>query len=76
MLGSALFGLSLVPWAVAPIVPFLGFEPTHAAALVGGLVVGAEAIGVLAVAVLGREAYGALRARLRRRRPEKSRCPS
>lgn len=75
-LGSALFGLSLVPWAVAPVVPFLGFEPAQAAALVGGLVVGAEAIGLLAVVVLGREAYDALRARWRRRRPEKNRCPS
>lgn len=76
VLGSALFGLSLVPWALAPVVPFLGFEPAHAAALVGGLIVGAEAIGVLAVVVLGREAYDALRSRWRRRRLDKSRCPS
>lgn len=76
LLGSALFGLSLAPWAVAPVVPFLGFEPTRAAALVGGLILGAEAVGLLALAVLGREAYDALRARWRRRKSEKSGCPS
>lgn len=76
MLGGALFGLSLVPWGVAPVVPFLGFEPARAAALVGGLLVGAEVIGALAVAVLGRKAYQELRGRWRRRRPEKGPCPS
>lgn len=75
VLGSALFGLSLLPWAVAPVVPFLGFEPAQAAALVGGLVVGAEAVGLIALAVLGREAYDALRARWRSPRQQKNRCP-
>jgi hypothetical protein len=74
VLGSALLGLSLVPWVVAPVVPFLGFEPARAAVLIGGLVGSAELIGALAVAVLGREACTALRARWRRRKPEKARA--
>ena len=67
VLGCALFVLSLVPWAVAPVIPFLGFETTRAATLVASMILGAELIGVLALSVLGREAYAALRARLRRR---------
>jgi hypothetical protein len=68
MLGGLLFGLSLVPWLAAPVVPFLGFEPARAAVWIGGLLGGAELIGALAVAVLGREACTALRARWRRAR--------
>lgn len=75
LLGCVLFVLSLVPWAVAPVIPFLGFETARTAALVGGLILGAEAIGLLALAVLGHEAYDALRARLRRRGKEELRCP-
>jgi hypothetical protein len=76
VLGWILFGLSLAPWVMAPAVPLLGLDAARSAALVGGLLLGAEVIGVLAVAVLGREAVGALRARWRRRRKEESRCPN
>lgn len=73
-LGGVLFVLSLVPWAVVPVIPFLGFETPRAATLVAGSILGAEAIGLLALVVLGREAYGGLRTRLRRRRKEQLRC--
>jgi hypothetical protein len=75
VLGSVLFVLSLVPWALAPIVPFLGLEPARAAAVVGGLVAGAEAVGLLALAVLGKETHEALRTRWRERGRGENRCP-
>jgi hypothetical protein len=67
-IGAALLVLSFVPWAIAAIVPFFGLSAERVVATMGGLIVGAEIIGALAVAVLGREAYQSIRARLRLRR--------
>jgi len=67
-IGVALLVLSFVPWAIAAIVPFFGLSAERVVASVGGLIVGAEIIGALAVVVLGREAYQSIRARLRLRR--------
>ena len=67
-IGIALLVLSFVPWGIAAAVPFLGFSAERAAAAMSGLVIGAEIIGALAVVVLGREAYLAIRAKIRLRR--------
>ncbi|MFQ5416833.1 MAG: transporter suffix domain-containing protein [Myxococcota bacterium] len=72
--GWVLFGLSLLPWAVAPVVPFLGMPATRTMAAIGALVVGAEVVGALAVLVLGREAYAAFRRHWLRRRPGSHSC--
>ena len=65
IVGSALLGLSLVPWIVSPFVPFLGMRAELAGTVIGGLIISAELVGALAVWVLGREAYQAIRQRLR-----------
>ena len=67
-IGFALLVLSFVPWLIAVVVPFLGWSAQRVVAAMGGLIVGAEIIGALAVVVLGREAYQSIRARLRLRR--------
>ena len=64
--GVGLLILSVVPWIIAAIVPFLGSSAGSMAASIGGLLVTAEVIGAIAVVVLGREAYATLRARFRR----------
>ncbi len=65
--GVGLLVLSFVPWIIAAIMPFVGSSPGTVAASIGGLIVIAEVIGAVAVVVLGHEAYGAIRAKLRRR---------
>ena len=65
--GVGLLVLSLVPWIIAMIMPFLGSSPATVAASIGGLILTAEVIGAVAVVVLGHEAYGAIRGKLRRR---------
>ena len=72
--GVGLLVLSLVPWIIAAIMPFVGSSPGTVAASIGGLIVIGEIIGAVAVVVLGREAYGTIRARLRRRSPGKERA--
>ena len=71
--GVSLLVLSLVPWMVAAIVPFVGSSPGTVAASIGGLIVIAEVIGAVAVIVLGQEAYGTIRAKLRQRSLRKER---
>ena len=65
--GVGLLVLSFVPWIIAAIMPFVGLSPGTVAASIGGLIVIAEVIGAVAVVVLGHEAYGAIRAKLRGR---------
>ena len=69
VLGGILLGLSLVPWAVAAVVPFLGLPASQTAGAIGILLVGGEIVGALAVLVLGREAVARLRRRWFRRSP-------
>ncbi len=79
VVGVGLLILSVVPWIIAAIVPFLGSSAGSMAASIGGLLVTAEVIGAIAVVVLGREAYGAIRAKLRRRslrRSDESHLPA
>ncbi len=65
-IGVGLLILSLVPWIVAAIMPFIGSSPGTVAASIGGLIVTAEVIGAVAVVVLGQEAYGIIRGKFRR----------
>ena len=65
--GVGLLVLSFVPWIAAAIMPFVGWSAGTVAASIGGLIVVAEVVGAVAVVVLGHEAYGTIRARLRRR---------
>ena len=66
--GCVLLVISIVPWAVAPFVPLLGLPTGQLASVVAALLIGAEIVGVIAVAVLGREAYANITRRLRRSR--------
>lgn len=76
VLGGLLFVLSLLPYALIPAVPFLGWPLGSAASAVGILVVGAEVAGALAILLLGHEAVAALRRRLVRRRSKAASCRS
>ncbi len=71
VLGCVLLGISVVPWAVAPFTPLLGLPGGQLASLIAGLLIGAEIVGAVAVAVLGREAYTRITRRLRRSRSTK-----
>ncbi len=68
ILGCVLLGLSLVPWAVVPFTPLLGLPAGQLASVIAVLVIGAEIMGLIAIAVLGKEAYGHIIRRLRRSR--------
>jgi hypothetical protein len=57
-LGATLFGLSiLLPVAGVPLVTALGLSTTMTASVSGTLLVGAEVLGVCAVAVMGKSGY-------------------
>ncbi len=57
-LGAALFGISIVmPVAGIPLVTTLGLSTKMTASISGGLLVGAEVLGVCAIAVMGKEGY-------------------
>ena len=60
-MGSVLLGVSLLSLAVAAFVPFLELSFGSKAAAIGALAAGHEVFGWLAVLVLGREAWPALR---------------
>ena len=64
-LGAALFGLSvLLPVAGVPLVTALGLSTTMTASVSGGLLVGAEVLGVCAVAVMGKSGYAYIKNRV------------
>lgn len=65
VLGSSIFVLSFVPWLAIPIAPFLGFGVEITATVVLGLLVLGELIAVLALLILGREAFSSIRHWLR-----------
>ena len=66
VLGCVLLVISFVPWAVAAFIPLLGLPAGQLASVIAALLIGAEVIGAIAVAVLGREAYARITRRLRR----------
>ncbi len=64
-LGAALFGLSiLLPVAGIPVVTGLGLSTTMTATVSGTLLVGAEVLGVCAVAVMGKNGYAFIKNRV------------
>jgi hypothetical protein len=64
-LGVAIFVLSiLLPVAGIPLVATLGLSGTISASISGGLLVGAEVLGLLAVAVMGKPGYLYIKSRV------------
>jgi len=64
-LGVALFGLSiLLPIVGIPLVTALGLSTTMTASVSGALLVGAEVLGVCAVAVMGKSGYAYIKNRI------------
>ncbi len=64
-LGAALFGLSiLLPVVGIPLVTALGLSTTITASLSGALLVGAEVLGICAVAVMGKSGYAVIKNRV------------
>ena len=64
-LGAALFGLSIVlPVVGIPLVTALGLSTTMTASVSGALLVGAEVLGVCAVAVMGKSGYAFIKNRV------------
>jgi len=64
-LGAALFGLSiLLPVVGIPLVTALGLSTTMTASVSGALLVGAEVLGVCAVAVMGKSGYAFIKNRV------------
>ena len=64
-LGAALFGLSiLLPVVGVPLVTTFGLSATMTASVSGGLLVGAEVLGVCAVAVMGKSGYAYIKNRV------------
>jgi hypothetical protein len=64
-LGAALFGISiLVPVAGIPLVATLGLSTAMTASVSGSLLVGAEVLGVAAVAVMGKSGFAFIKSRV------------
>jgi hypothetical protein len=64
-LGAALFGLSiLLPVAGVPLVTVIGLSTTMTASVSGALLVGAEVLGICAVAVMGKSGYAYIKNRV------------
>jgi hypothetical protein len=66
--GGVILAISFAPWFGVPLVPFFGLSIENSAYAVGGLILLAEILGGLALLVLGREGYLAVRAWWRRKR--------
>ncbi|MDB4285494.1 transporter suffix domain-containing protein [bacterium] len=63
--GAALFGMSiLMPIAGVPLVATLGLSTAMTASLSGALLVGAEVLGVCAVAVMGKSGFAFIKSRV------------
>jgi hypothetical protein len=63
--GAALFGMSiLLPVAGVPLVATLGLSTAMAASVSGALLVGAEILGVAAVAVMGKSGFAFMKNRV------------
>lgn len=64
-LGVALFVLSIaVPLIGVPVVAALGVSATITASVSGFLLVGAEIVGILAIAVMGKDGYAFIKSRV------------
>ena len=64
-LGAALFGLSILsPVVGVPLVTSLGLSTTMTASVSGALLVGAEVLGICAVAVMGKTGYAFIKNRV------------
>ena len=64
-LGAALFGLSILsPVVGVPLVTSLGLSTTMTASVSGALLVGAEVLGVCAIAVMGKSGYAYIKNRV------------
>jgi hypothetical protein len=64
-LGTAIFGLSiLLPVVGIPVVTGLGLSTTMTASVSGALLVGAEVLGVCAVAVMGKSGFAFIKNRV------------
>ena len=64
-LGAALFGLSIIlPVVGVPLVTALGLSTTMTASVSGALLVGAEVLGICAVAVMGKSGYAFIKNRV------------
>jgi hypothetical protein len=60
--GLALFGLSIfLPFAGVPVLAALGLSASMTASLTGGLLVAAEILGIVSVAVMGKQGYATLK---------------
>jgi hypothetical protein len=63
--GAALFGMSiLLPVAGIPLVATLGLSTAMTASVSGALLVGAEVLGVCAVAVMGKSGFAFIKSRV------------
>ena len=64
-LGAALFGLSIIlPVIGVPLVTALGLSATMTASVSGALLVGAEVLGVCAIAVMGKSGFAYIKNRV------------
>lgn len=64
-LGICLFGLSVfTPLCGIPLVTLIGLSASQTATISGVLLVGAEILGVIAVAVMGKDGYAFLKQRI------------
>jgi hypothetical protein len=64
-LGVALFGLSIaVPMIGVPLVAVMGLSATTIATISGAMLVGAEVLGIVAVAIMGKSGYAFIKNRV------------
>lgn len=75
-IGIGLLVLYPLLYLIIPIAPFLPLDAGSKVAVVGGVLAGAEAILLLAIALVGKETYQAIKARLRVRRSTPARSSS
>lgn len=64
-IGVALLVLYPFLYLVVPIAPFLPLETAAKAAVVGAVIGAAEVVLLIAIALMGKEAYDAIRSRIR-----------
>ncbi len=64
--GWLLLVASLIPWVAAPFVPLLGLPTEKLGGVIASLLIGGEILGVMAISVLGKDAYSRLTRRFRR----------
>ena len=55
LLGYIIFGISMVIWALIPVVPFLGFSAGKTVGITSGLVIAGEITFYLSIFMIGKE---------------------